>query len=167
MRLSYFSLFRSHLQCSIIDWVRAYKTAPQPVKMLQNQILKYMTFTNRKSSGDNIFKLLKILKVSDLYQLNLTKFMYKHNVNILPCSFDTFQNYTAFMIMAQDNKFHKIFITSVLELIIAKKLQFVAHVVWDVYLMRLKLYHYICFHIKRNCNCLLGIDSYVRYICDL
>jgi len=28
------------------------------------------TFSNRTSSANNIFKLLKILKVSDLYQLN-------------------------------------------------------------------------------------------------
>jgi len=50
-----------------------------------------MTFSNRTSSAKNIFKLLKILiEVSDLYQLNLEKFMYKYNVDILPSSFDNF-----------------------------------------------------------------------------
>ena len=49
-----------------------------------------MTFSNRTSSASNIFKLLKIRKVSDLYQLNLEKFMYKYNADILPSSFDNF-----------------------------------------------------------------------------
>jgi len=49
-----------------------------------------MTFGNRTSSASNIFKLLKILKVSDLYLLNLEKFMYKYNADILPSSFDNF-----------------------------------------------------------------------------
>jgi len=82
------SLFHSHLQYCIIDWGRAYKTVIRQV--LQNRIVKYMTFSNRTSSASNIFKLLKILQVSDLYQLNLEKFMYKYNVDILPSSFDNF-----------------------------------------------------------------------------
>jgi len=90
LRLVYFSLFHSHLQYCIIDWGRAYKTVIRPVQVLQNRTVKYMTFSNRTSSTSNIFKLLKILKVSDLYQLNLEKFMYKYNADILPFSFDNF-----------------------------------------------------------------------------
>ena len=90
LRLIYFSLFHSHLQYCIIDWGRANKTVIRPVQVLQNRILKYMTFSKRTSSANNIFKLLKILKVSDLYQLNLEKFMYKYNAYILPSSFNNF-----------------------------------------------------------------------------
>jgi len=90
LRLIYFSLFHSHLQYCIIDWGRAYKTVIRPVQVLENLIMKYMTFSDRTSSASNIFKLLKILKVSDLYQLNLEKFMYKYNVDILLSSFDNF-----------------------------------------------------------------------------
>ena len=49
-----------------------------------------MTFSKRTSSANNNFKLLRILKVSDLYQLNLENFMYKYNADILPSSFDNF-----------------------------------------------------------------------------
>ena len=49
-----------------------------------------MTFSKRTSSAKNIFKLLKIFQVSDLYQLNLEKFMYKYNADILPSSFKNF-----------------------------------------------------------------------------
>jgi len=90
LRLIYFSLFHSHLQYCIIDWGRAYKTVFRPEQVLQKRIEKYMTFSNGMSSASNIFKLLKILKVSDLYQLNLEKFMYKYKADILPSSFDNF-----------------------------------------------------------------------------
>ena len=90
LRLIYFSLFHSHLQYCIIDWGRVFKTTIRPVQLLQNRILKYMNFSKRTSSGNNIFKILKILKVSDLYQLNLEKFMYEYNADILPSSFNNF-----------------------------------------------------------------------------
>jgi len=90
LRLIYFSLFHSHMQYCIIDWGQAYKTVIRPVQVLQNRILKYLTFSKRTSSANNIFKLLKILKVSNLYQLHLEKFMYKYNAAILPSSFDNF-----------------------------------------------------------------------------
>jgi len=90
LRLIYFSLLYSHLQYCITDWGRAYKIVIQPVQVLQNRILKYMTFSKRTSSANNIFKLLRFLKVSDLYQFNLEKFMYKFNADILPSSFGNF-----------------------------------------------------------------------------
>ena len=90
LRLIYFSLLYSHLQYCITDWGRAYKIVIQPVQVLQNRILKYMTFSKRTSSANNIFKLLRFLKVSDLYQFNLEKFMYKFNADILLSSFGNF-----------------------------------------------------------------------------
>jgi len=90
LRLIYFSLFHTHFQYCPIDWGLAYKTVIRPVQVLQHQILKYMTFSNRTSSANNIFKLLTILKFSDFYQLNLEKFRHKYNVDILPSSCDSF-----------------------------------------------------------------------------
>ena len=106
LRLIYFSLFHSHLQYCIIDGWRAHKTVIRPVQALQNRILTYMTFSNRTSSANNIFKLLKILKVPDLYQLNLKSLC----ISIMPIScpllsITFFQNCTTYMIIAQDNKF--------------------------------------------------------------
>jgi len=39
---------------------------------------------------NNIFKLLKILQVFRLFQLNLVKFLFKYTANILPSFFDIF-----------------------------------------------------------------------------
>ena len=101
-------------QC-IIDWGRAYKTVIQPMQVQQNRILKYMTFSNRTSSANNISKFLIC-----------TNLVWKSScMSIMPiscpfsCSF--FQNWTAYMIMAQDNKLQEIFIINMLELIMVEK----------------------------------------------
>jgi len=58
-----------------------------------------------------IFLNYQILKVSNLYQLNLEKFVYKCNANILHSSFDNFfQKCTTHMITRQqvlENVHHK------------------------------------------------------------
>jgi len=119
--LIYFSLFHSHLQYCIIDWGRAYKTVIRPVQVLQNRIVKYMTFSNRTSSASNIFKLLKILKF-----LICTNLVWKSScISIMPIScplllITFFRNCTTYMIMARD-KFQEIFIVNVSEMIIVKK----------------------------------------------
>ena len=82
-----FSLFHSHIQYCIIDWGKALKTVIRPVQVLQTEF-EIHAFRNRTSSANNFFKLLNILKVSDLYQPHLNKFMYKHNADNLPSSFD-------------------------------------------------------------------------------
>jgi len=46
--------------------------------------------------------------------------MYKYNADILPSFDNFFQNYTAYMNMAQHNKFQEIIIINVLELIMVK-----------------------------------------------
>ena len=57
--------------------------------------------------------------------------MHKYNADILPFSFDNFfQNHTAYMIMAQGNKFQEIFIMNVLELTVVKMLYCVGPVAW-------------------------------------
>jgi len=150
LRLIYFSLFHSHLQYCVIDWGRAYKTVIGPVQVLQNRILKYMTFSKRTSSASNIFKLLKILKVFDLYQLHLEKFMHKYNADILPSYFNNFfskihcvQDHATRQ-QVSGNYYHKR-----LELIIVKKCCNILVLMHGVaFLMILKCYHYICFPIE-------------------
>ena len=82
LRLIYFSLFHSHLQYCIMDWGRAYKTVIWPMQVLQNRIVKYMTFSNRTSSASNIFKFLKFSKF-----LICTNLIWKGScISIMPIS---------------------------------------------------------------------------------
>ena len=134
------------------------------MQVLQKRIVKYMTFSNRTSSASNIFKLLKILKVSDLYQLYLEKFMYKYNADILPSSFDNFFS-KLYNIhdhgprQVSGNFHHKRVRTDYGK----KMLQYVGPAAWVVFPIISKSYHYMRFQIKQNRECLLGIDSYVWY----
>jgi len=50
--------------------------------------LKCVIFINRRLSSNNTFKIFKILKVSDLYQFYLEKFLYMYYADILSSSFD-------------------------------------------------------------------------------
>ena len=122
LRSIYFSLLHSHLQYCTIDWGRAYKTVIRPVQVLQNRILKYLTFSKRTSSANNIFNYLKFSKF-----LICTNLIWKSLcISIMPISHHLllitfFQNYIVYMITPQDNKFQEIIIINVLELIMVKK----------------------------------------------
>jgi len=60
-----------------------------------------------------------------------------------------FQNYTAYMIMPQDNKFQETIIINVSELIMVKKFCNRLVLLHGVaFLMIIKCYHYICFPIE-------------------
>ena len=59
LQFIYFSVFHLHLPYCIIDWEWGYKTVIQPVQVVENWILKYMTFTQRRSNAKYLFKLLK------------------------------------------------------------------------------------------------------------
>ena len=132
LRLIYFSLFHSHLQYCIIDWGWAYKTAIRPVQVLQNRILKYMTFSKRTSSANNFFNCLKFSKFLIWTKLNWKSLC----ISIMPIPYPLllitfFQNCTAYMIMPQNNKFQETIIINVLELYYAKKmLQYIGPVAW-------------------------------------
>ena len=141
LRLIYFSLFH---------WGRAYKTVMRPVRMLQNRILKYMTFSKRTSSAKiflNYLKFSKFLICTNLIWKSLC-------ISTIPISYPLllitfFQNYTAYMIMPQDNKFQEIIIINVLELIMVKKCCNILVLLHGVaFLIILKRYHYTCFPIK-------------------
>jgi len=120
-----------------------------------------MTFSNRTSSASNIFKLLKILKVSDLFQLNLEKLIYKYNADILPSSFDNL--FSKLYNIHDHGEVSGNFYHERVRIDYGKKmLQFVGLVTWGcIFPIISKCYHCINFHIKKNCDCLLSIDSYV------
>jgi len=152
LRLICFSLFHSHLQYCIIDWGRAYKTVIRPVRVLQNQILKYCTWLlAREHQVQTIF--LNYLKFSKF--LICTNLIWKSLcISIMPISYPLllitfFQNYTAYMIMPQDNKFQEILIINVLELNMVKKCCNILVLLHGVaFLIILKCYHCICFPVE-------------------
>jgi len=77
LRLLYFSFVHCHLQYCVISWGTANNSVLQPLSLLQNNILRIMTFSKYRCHITPLHKKLKILKLNDIYQFELAKFMHK------------------------------------------------------------------------------------------
>lgn len=88
--LMYYALVYPHLQYSITSWGSASKTALAPLQVIQNRILKCITYAKFKQAVSPIYKKTKILKLSDLHILELAKFMFKVKKHELPKQFNSY-----------------------------------------------------------------------------
>ena len=86
----YYALFQAHLQYAIICWGSANKTSLQPLKIIQNRAIRYLYRAPRYTRLDYLYLNLRILKLEDLFELELGKFMHQFYNNKLPKSFAGF-----------------------------------------------------------------------------
>ena len=87
----YYVFFHSHILYGI-GWGSATKTAPKPIQILQNKVLRIINKTTWQDriSIDRLYQKHKLLKVADVYKYELGKFMYLYNVKALPEIFDNY-----------------------------------------------------------------------------
>ena len=79
----YYSLVYSRIQYGIILWGSTFKSVLRELEVRLNHIVR--TIGSRKFDHvTSPFKQLKLLKLHDIYQLELGKFMYQLNWNKLP-----------------------------------------------------------------------------------
>ena len=83
----YHALFNSHLQYAILCWGSTNSTNLHRLQVLQNRAIRNMTKSPRFFRLDNHFLNLRILKVHDIYNLEVAKFMYRYSHNTLPIWF--------------------------------------------------------------------------------
>ena len=86
----YHALFNSHLQYAILCWGSSATTYINKLQLLQNRAIRNMMKAPRFYRLDNYFLNLRILKVQDLYNLEVSKFMHGHFNGSLPRRFDDF-----------------------------------------------------------------------------
>jgi hypothetical protein len=86
----YNSLVSSHLNYALIAWGSANKTTLQPLRVLQNRAIRLITRASRFRRLDIDYLNLRILKLDDLHQLAVSKFMYFYHHNKLPDYFSNF-----------------------------------------------------------------------------
>ena len=80
----YYNLVYSHLQHAIICWGSTYKSYLQKVQVKQNRIAKILSNKfGKKTSLKPLFKKLKLLKLDEIYSLEVAKFMAKIHFNKL------------------------------------------------------------------------------------
>ena len=86
----YHALFNSHLQYAILCWGSACSTMLNCLQIVQNKAIRNMMKSPRFFRLDNHYLNLRILQVTDLYNMEVAKFMYSHSNGTLPSCFDSF-----------------------------------------------------------------------------
>lgn len=82
----YYSLVCSKISYGAEIYGMAKATILKPLQILQNRMLKTITFKHRRYPTSTLHKDLGILKVSDIHVLKMCSFIYKYINNILPVS---------------------------------------------------------------------------------
>jgi len=88
LRSVYYSLTYSHLQCAIGVWGGAGKTALKRLNVLHNKVLRGMTYSSSMSRISPLYKKLNLLKIDDIYILEIGKFMHRLLWGRIPVNFD-------------------------------------------------------------------------------
>ena len=92
LRMLYHSFVKSHLLYGILSWGNDYKSAIQPLQILQNKTLRLMFKIEPQSHVANkyLYYSSKLLKIEDLHKLEIAKFMYLYEHNKLPLLFSDY-----------------------------------------------------------------------------
>ena len=86
----YRSLVDSHLTYALGAWGKAGVTVLQPLRVLQNRAIRFISRAPRFRRLDNDYLNLRILKLDDLYEVAVLKFMHQYYNGKLPNYFDSY-----------------------------------------------------------------------------
>ena len=85
LREVYHALIHSYLRYGIIAWGTAPKTVLNQLHVIVNRAIRLMSFAPFGLTHLNpLYEILEILKVDDIYTLEVAKFAYKQNSGLLP-----------------------------------------------------------------------------------
>ena len=72
-----YTLARMSLKYGIISWGSACQTSLEKIQVLQNNIIRFINFkfVKDKAKMCTLFKSMKILKMKDIFELEIAKFM--------------------------------------------------------------------------------------------
>ena len=82
----YYSLIYSHLCYYMTSWGCALKTRLMPLTKLQKRAVRIITNKRYKDHINPLFLDCKLLKIAEIYKLELSKLMFKVHKNILTIS---------------------------------------------------------------------------------
>ena len=86
MREIYHALIYSYLRYGIIAWGKTTKTNLQKVQVLINRAVRIMSFAPfGRIDLDPLYEILEILKIEHVYELEIAKFAFRRQRNLLPC----------------------------------------------------------------------------------
>ena len=81
----------------ILTWGSACESITKTLQVIQNKIFRIISKVTYKSAVTNnsLFHSQNILKIRDIYNLELAKLMYKYHIQMLPITFEKYFNSTA------------------------------------------------------------------------
>ena len=88
LKLVHYSLFHSKVHYSVVNWGRATKSYFHNLKILQNKTLRAILFCPSRSPTNLPYSKLKVLKLDDTINMEIVKFMFKFNNQMLPDFFN-------------------------------------------------------------------------------
>ena len=71
LKIIYYSVIYCHLKYCITSWGKAAKTIIQPIINTQKCVIRIMTGSNCQTNSSSLFTQLKILKLCDIYKLQM------------------------------------------------------------------------------------------------
>ena len=80
----YYALAHSQIHYAITSYGSATATCLKPLEVLQNNILRIINFSDYRSSAQPLYKKFNILKLCDVYKVELAKLMHKCKFYQLP-----------------------------------------------------------------------------------
>ena len=87
LRILYFSLIHSHLSYGLLAWGNSNGTAMRKLETIQKRAIRSIYNKKYNSHTDPLFKQSGILKIPDMYQLQVMLFMHDYIIDKLPMSF--------------------------------------------------------------------------------
>ena len=88
--LIFHSIFLSHLKYGILCWGRIRPSFLKPLSILLNRALRCINFSYYRDSATPLYFKEKILKVQDLFNFEVLKFMFKYKSGNLPSNFNVY-----------------------------------------------------------------------------
>lgn len=83
----YYALIHSFIIYGIEVWGLTYPSHLKPICTLQKKAIRILTFSEPRSHSEPIFKLLRIIKLPDLIEIHILKFVYLWDKKQLPSCF--------------------------------------------------------------------------------
>ena len=80
----YNSLVGSHLNYGILVWGSAKEYVLKKLQISQNKVVRTMTFTSLRTNIKKLLRAQKIMNIKELYDFEVSKFMYSMNNEFLP-----------------------------------------------------------------------------------
>ena len=84
------SLFLSHLRYGLICWGRCSNKVMKPLLILVNRAIRCILFLGHRENTIKYLAENNILLITDMFTLEVAKFMFRYNNHLLPTNFDSY-----------------------------------------------------------------------------